>query len=815
MMPRTHSSFRRRFTPFLILVLLATLGLVVFLPGVEAAPALQTTPTAEPEDESSAPVNLSHSGGASNPSMLVDNDGRFHVYWEDEFAGNFYVEGNESGHSEPVSVTVPFSGTLPLLLKGTAEQTSAFWIDEETDELLFSRTGVSAAAQVNTWQEPIVLDDTVLDYSAVLDSGGVVHVVYSRSTSTASRGAGVYYVRSEDQGTTWSEPLVLFESPYFRSLRAQDAHVTLESSTDSGDVYLYVAWDLRTRKRIYFTRSTNGGQSWDSISEIAGPESSSNIILPFNLQIGADAGNVLLVWQVGQPGAACQQFYRWSTDYGATFNGTQKLVDLLPGTASCAVDNEILVGSELFYLLSTFPQQAFLLAWNGEQWSDPQAQRMLTQFNNPETLNTVNLGCQQTALTNQDRLLVAGCDLTALDSSQGDIWLVSRLLGTLVDWFPSPDAWSTATAIIESTPSAQYVQLIADRTGLAHAFWSQTEPETDGPRAIYHSQWDGEDWTQPAQILSSPAPISGLDATSSPAADRAYIMWTTTTHDVYLSQAEGGQMEASTSWSPPEAIPLNTALASDPAIAVSSEGTVYIAYAESINEHRGIYVIRSDDAGRTWSESALIFDGQDAGWQIVGAPELAIAADGVLHLSFDQRSWTVGLDSVSQGLYYVRCSVTASECSAPEMVTEGEVMWKDIVAVDSGTIHQLWQSRSSEGNTLQHLASNDGGESWGRLNTLASNPDAMPESDTTVAVDSAGRLFVFAATGSSMQSWRWENDSWRVDETLDRALAPSVRHELGATITQSTDLVVIFTDERTLPLFTSEELADEPNGYAL
>lgn len=766
------------------------------------------------EGEWTAPANLSNSGGASNPSMTVDQNGQIRIFWDDAFLGNFLVEGDHASWSQPLSVTVPFSGTVPVLLNDGAGDILSFWRDGEDTTLRFSRTSQSEESEEITWSEPTILDDAVLDYDAVRDSAGVVHVLYGRSTLTGARSAGVYYVFSQDQGSTWSEPALLFESSYFRSLRVQDAHVMLETTTDGGNVHLYGAWDVRTRKRVYLARSANGGQSWDSISEIAGPESTSNIILPFNLQVGAAGSEVLLVWQVGQPSAACQQFYQWSSNHGDEWSPRQPLPELLPGTASCPQENTILRSSQLFYLLSSFQAQNFLLAWNGDRWSEPQPQRVLTQFNNADTLNTVNLGCRQTAVTAQDRLYVAGCDTTSLDTAQSDVWMLSRSLGTEAEWFPSDVEWSGATSVTTGPTVPHFPQVVSDNTQLTHALWAQQEMPAGSLNAIFHSQWDGSAWTLPAQIMNSPAPIAQLSAVTSNSAGRVYMLWVTSNGEMYFSHAAAGQLQAAASWSPPAAIPSNVGAISSPAIAVTDSGNLYVAYAVAINERRGIYLTQSQNNGQTWTESMQLFDGNAAGWEIVGAPALTVAPDGVLHLLFDQRRWNAEDASLSTGLYYMSCADLQSSCSRPQIFVENEALWTAIRAPGQSTVHRFWQARSDDGVLLQHQVSADGGNSWGRASTLVTASPTQPPGNAAVAADPQGRFFAFATMGGLLQAWSWSEGAWAPDQSLSLQLSSIIDQELSVTVSQAGELVALYSDERPLPLVASEENGEEPQ-YAL
>ena len=78
----------------------------------------------------------------------------------------------------------------------------------------------------------------------------------------------------------------------------------------------------------------------------------------------------------------------------------------------------------MFFLTET-KSQAVLTAWNGRQWSQPQAQEILSGFEEPEIFTEVIYGCHRASLLGK-RLYVVGCD----EGGHGDVWVTSRDLGS-------------------------------------------------------------------------------------------------------------------------------------------------------------------------------------------------------------------------------------------------------------------------------------------------------------------------------------------------------------------------------------------------
>ena len=70
-----------------IIIILTVMAGIYPLISNHALPVLAQTST----DPWSEPANLSHSGVATTPTVLVDALGTVHAIWEDEFAGTMYT----------------------------------------------------------------------------------------------------------------------------------------------------------------------------------------------------------------------------------------------------------------------------------------------------------------------------------------------------------------------------------------------------------------------------------------------------------------------------------------------------------------------------------------------------------------------------------------------------------------------------------------------------------------------------------------------------------------------------------------------------
>lgn len=145
---------------------------------------------------------------------------------------------------------------------------------------------------------------------SVAVSGSVIHVIYdAKRNSGANRE--VYYMRSNDNGATWST-----ES----SLTAGVSMQTNASIASSGN-YVHVAYydNSAGNYEIFHLRSTNGGNSWSAPARMT--NNSGNSDSPC---LAASGSKVYLVWADFSSGK-WELFFRKSTNNGQSFSNALRI----------------------------------------------------------------------------------------------------------------------------------------------------------------------------------------------------------------------------------------------------------------------------------------------------------------------------------------------------------------------------------------------------------------------------------------------------------------------------------------------------------
>lgn len=742
------------------------------------------------------PLNLSHSGGTTNPAIVIDSDGVVHALWQDVFSEFVYTRFEADQWSEPQltdldnrfrlptsqagagQTEVPlYTGPNPVFVAGPGQFIFGFWINQR-GRLYAGRVLNRNFNAASAWSAAQLGSASVASFAVSVDLRGQLHLAYLQNMDVSGAPAGIYYTRSRS-GEAWAAPVLLYDSPYFRGLGGDQASLSLATAGTADAPLIYVAWDNRPRKRVFLARSADGGVTWEEPVQVAGPTPDSGLNRPYNIRVGATANSVVLVWQSGKPGEVCTHLFQSSRDAGATWSQAQLLLADLPG---CAQANEFVPGlapspAGLVYLLTLIQGQSFLSAWNGSQWSQPQAQPILAGFEDPDVYSQVAYDCRRATMFGK-RLYVVGCD----GGGGGDIWVTSRDLESRGFEF-SPPVWSPLATIPGDAGEVAATQLIATGDGLIHTLFSRLHDP-----AIYYTRWDGASWSRIAPAMELPEGEVGWPAVAAGPKDVLFLIAQGSNGSLYFSQADSREALKKGGWSTPTRLQIVHDGEAGPAdVAWDAAGTLYIAYSVPVNEARGVYLVESSDQGRTWSNPVQVFTGAATGFDFVGPPSLVVLANGSVHVGWSVQS--VEADGVAQprALYYAHSEGAGHAFSEAERVVNAPVAWQALVTDVKGNLHRLWQQTDLP-TSLWDQVSRDGGRSWDIAQQLAAE-----DGPAAVTVDPAGRLHLLSAGGGPLAHWLWDGSRWQAQAPLRGGMAQGVGpvEGLGAALNADGKMVVV------------------------
>lgn len=741
------------------------------------------------------PVNLSLSGLASDPILFMDFQGKLNVIWTDNGVKYKYSQSVDNGAtwSKPQTASFPFvpKGPAPKLIGDASGAIHIFWIDQE-GSLYYGQTTPANLIDAAHWQTNRRLAGNVLDYDVSLDSRNALQLVYIQNAGGVVKPAGIYYMHTAPGGAGWSDSVNLYSSDYFRSARASEAFLRIAVSNVEPVQDIYVAWDSRAQKRVFMARSVDGGINWAPAEEIKGPQDTGGVDAPFNLNVAAAGSRVLLVWQTGEPGSGkCSVSSQWSTDRGHTWG---EIVTIPSASTDCPEISRF-IGAQDDYMIIRLTGQGdpILLAWDGTRWSDPENQVRLPTLSNPLTFDAILLGCRFD-LFDKDRLYVVGCD----QARGGDAWFLSRRIQPVKDWFAPMQAWSAPALLAGDSVELSSLTSVADTQGTLHSVWAQTRTSSDGRpiNTIEYAQWNGALWSKADAVVSglNSAPVD-LNLTVN-GTEKLLLSWVDELRgEVLFSWANLGRAGLASEWSTATGLPAPSSLVSSPDMIVDGSNRIVVVYAVPLNENRGIYTVQSTDSGQTWSTPVAIFDAVAVKWDEVNDPRIGLDRDGGLHVIFQRSSARSG---ESLGLFYSRSLDGGTTWSEPQIMSESNVRWSEIVTNGRQLIHVMWQEY--DGLVYANLSqlSRDGGQTWGKPYSIT----GVNDSPTPVAasMDIAGNIHFMQLLRRgglvsvkqddlTLQDWAWDGSNWTFASDCNLSLpGEGLHYSLAAGIASSGSL---------------------------
>lgn len=715
-------------------------------------------PAKAQEISQTQPVNLSRSGSTSAPALTIDNEGSIHVIWLDDFSGILYSFLQEDVWSEPVTVDFPFEETIPSLVQSEEGVTLAIWINKDED-MWFSSVPSTEFGQATAWSSPQLLDGSVLSFDVAADDQGGIHLVYIKSVQSDLGPPGVYYKIKRSPASGWQESENLYASRYFRAAGAEDVNVQIGVVSRTEAPEIYVVWDDRPVKTVFFSSSIDAGVTWEPPVEIASPQILGSSTTPYNIRMHASDDHVLLVYQNGQPGLSCSQASIFSHDNGRTWSAHhQMLVDI----AGCARENGFFAfGDHMPVLWTNIQDQIYFSAWDGERWSQPQNFTKSVMFEDPNSRILITLGNPQFKVA-KDRLIYT----IGSDTQRGDVWWNPVVLDDPKGWFRFGESWNPLEVVTSGAKPVQSLVLTSDQGNQIHAFWAQISGElrSTPDAAIYYSRWEnGRLWSFPISIETSDEMVSDQPSVTTIPSGHLALVWRGGENgSIYYRQSPSNLAVLSSSWTDPVLISSLGQQADSPEIRVDQAGKLYVVYAVPINEARGIFLVTSDDGGQNWTEPDQIMDSQANGYAWVDDPHLAISENGALHLIWANYQLVSGQPQ-PVSLFYSRSSDGGGTWTAPETVSNQFFGWSSLEAGTNGAVHRIWQDVQGVSLEIWHEFSVDGGNTWQRAKLLSVFGTKI--GSPALTKDLAGRLHLFQIVeveGSqfTLHHVIWDGNSW-------------------------------------------------------
>ena len=709
-----------------------------------------------------APVNVSQTGGTTLPAMAIDSADLIHVFWNDTFADQGFAQWDGQEWTPSTPAIFDFADVSPQILNDNEGNLFAFWIDP-VGALLFSRAIAANSGSANAWSSPLTLADAVSSFSAAIGNNGRLYVAYIIALSSDGTPAGVYARAYNPTSGGWGAMTAIYLSQYFRSLTVSNAHVNVSVSRGTSQDSVFIAWDDTPLKRVYLARSSDEGETWGDPVEIDGPRVGEIPPDPFNIQTLAYDNNLLVLWQTNlQSAFDCAQNYQFSSDLGEAWQPSDVMFEDFVG---CPQSLHLFPGPDgLVMLMSTIQESTYLSAWDGLAWSDPQSQQILNSFSDPVSDNLVKLGCLQPVINSQDKLFVVGCDTTG----NGDTWVLSRSLGTKLDWFPPDTVWTNPTVFTSTDSSIDQLHMVSDQNNLFHAVWREysSPPTSQAKDKIFYAQFNGVTWGTPSEIVNIPDKNIG-DIYLIYAKDGfLYLVWSGKTQgQLFFAWANAEKASSQFEWSEPVLLPTE-GIVTSPSISEGVDGQLMVTYVIPVNENRGVYFIQSTDKGVTWSAPSTIFSASEAGWEMVGQPYFLENTSIQAIAVWTKNSILAGGAAI--GLYSSTSLDGGITWSPPQEIDTSPLASIWLQRTGLGILHRLWEGDRIQNPGVWHEVSLDGGNSWIRSAPVS----ILGETGVaTITTDASGHMHIFQSFRSDLGKagiahlW-WDGSNWQTGEMI-------------------------------------------------
>jgi len=309
-------------------------------------------------------------GKASEGYLAADQYGYVHCFWTEmlfesqttiikyaRFDGTTWTKPNDIYVTSPeiknVSPFVDQQGTLHIA-----------WAEGLVGPAYYSYAPANSALSAQNWSKPIQINVPARTVHLRVDSKGVLHMLYIDQTDKA----GVYYIRSEDKGNTWSEPLWL--DPDILPNHIPDS-LSFELDENDG---LHAAWFYGTREEsetpdwVRYSHSLDGGHTWSTPFTIDRyVEGSDHNLTTASPVMIVQGQTVHIIWAAG---SLPYRNHRFSTDAGQTWSEPVHIFGALHGQAfdGLAVDR---AGRVHFFGQIRYPMGIYHAYWDQAQWSKP------------------------------------------------------------------------------------------------------------------------------------------------------------------------------------------------------------------------------------------------------------------------------------------------------------------------------------------------------------------------------------------------------------------------------------------------------------
>ncbi|MFN2197020.1 MAG: sialidase family protein, partial [Anaerolineales bacterium] len=212
-------------------------------------------------------------GHLQDPVLISDSTGLFHLFWsqsvDPEKPDNewriFYSQFDGSEWLEPVGILKSpdkFANEISAAVDGN-RKIYVTWHGKESGEIYFAWAEADKAYSVFEWSDPQSLPHPLGKAANPSIYPGLNNTLYVTFAIPINEGRGLYLIKSTDQGTTWSDPQLIFDGASAGWDIVGEAHL---AQTDDGNLHILFAQKSPDSSQIadglFYSNSIDDGASW-------------------------------------------------------------------------------------------------------------------------------------------------------------------------------------------------------------------------------------------------------------------------------------------------------------------------------------------------------------------------------------------------------------------------------------------------------------------------------------------------------------------------------------------------------------------------
>jgi hypothetical protein len=396
-------------------------------------------------------------------ALACDQYQNTHLFWSDMDPDNtaIYYRNNIGGNwSSPIDILVnPKHSALRLgaAVSNKTDTAHLIWVDRELRaDLYYSQAPLAHAGDPRAWSAPRLLVGGTDGASLTVDKEGALHLVYP-TYDTDGIQQTFYYIRSDDDGLTWSDPVVVFT---MTAPLPSTSGVKI-AADDTGRLHVGTtvrSYEYGAFSELGYVRSLDGGKTWgpyEKITDTGTTFQGVSTLAPFAF------GNneIHLTWH--DP----RRMHMWSDDGGETWSAPVEIMPLAPGFGGT---NKLVKDSAgVIHAIVAALGGVYSVSWDGKQWGPPE----LIDDRGIDPHNQDLVACQGNELhvTYDDR------------NDQKKVWYSTRSVDAPhIEARPIPAQEEATVAIgLEPTPTPPTINLLPRSQG--QAFSSELAPLPPNP----------------------------------------------------------------------------------------------------------------------------------------------------------------------------------------------------------------------------------------------------------------------------------------------------------------------------------------------